>query len=103
MWFPMWNFSTTGFVSAVEYSPRAKWDKKTKKLVSDDRFATQLPADYVAADDKKGIRSSHLLVRARVEADLDALKPYDPVAIAFEDKTADYTFRLIVRRTAFAQ
>ena len=68
-----------------------------------DKFANELPADYVPVDDKNGVRSSHLLVRARIKGDLEALKLYDPEAIFFEDLTADYEFRLIVRREALAQ
>jgi hypothetical protein len=56
-------------------------------MITADRFAIQLLADYVPATKDK--LSSHLLVRAPVEADLDALKSYDENAIAFEDKMAE--------------
>lgn len=98
----MWNFTDSGFTSAVEYSPpRKNFNSATKKYEEVvDPLEAQLPEDYYPATDTE--LSSHLLVRARVEDDLDALAKYDPDAIRFEDKTADYQFRIIVRRTAYA-
>jgi hypothetical protein len=99
----MWAFTDDGFISVVEYDPpKTKWDKDAKKsLPVDDGIVNRLPADYYPADSKH--LSSHLLVRARIQDDLNPLKTYDPDAIETEDKLADYQFRLVMRRTALAQ
>lgn len=92
-----WSFNTDGFQSAVEYSPRTK--KVKGVLVTKNGEA--LPEGFVSAT--KTRRSSHLLVRARVEGDLDKLRAYDPQCLFFEDLKADYQFRLIIKRAAVAQ
>jgi hypothetical protein len=98
----MWNFTDDGFTSVVEYDPPAKhWDRTLNKQVDfDDGIINNLPADYQPAD--KEALSTHVLVRARIREDLDALLTYDPDAIQTEDQRADYQFRLVMRRTAYA-
>jgi hypothetical protein len=96
----MWNFTVDGFTSVVEYDPPATHWKDGKHVPFDDGIINNLPADYSPAD--KENLSSHVLVRARIKEDLDALKTYDPDAIETEDKTADYQYRLVMRRTAYA-
>jgi hypothetical protein len=99
----MWDFTVDGFTSAVEYNPPTTYyDTKTKQTLDFvDEFTDRLPADYQPAT--KETLSSHLLVRARVKADLDKLATYDADSIRFEDLSADYQFRIIIRRTAYAQ
>jgi hypothetical protein len=99
----IWNFTDDGFTSVVEYSPPVtQWDKDLKKHVPfDDGIINNLPADYCPADNKT--LSSHLLVRARIKEDLDALKAYDVDAVETENKLADYQYRLVIRRSAYAQ
>lgn len=98
----MWNFTDSGFTSVVEYDPPAThYSSEAKKNVPfDDGIINNLPSDYHPAD--KDTLSSHVLVRARIKEDLDALKTYDPDAIETEDKKADYQFRLVMRRSAYA-
>lgn len=98
----MWNFTDAGFTSVVEYDPPAThWDKELKKNVPfKDGIIDKLPADYHPAD--KETLSSHVLVRARIKEDLEALKSYDPDSIETEDKLADYQYRLVMRRSAYA-
>lgn len=99
----IWNFTDDGFTSVVEYAPPAtKWDKDVNKhMPFVDEVVRQLPDDYRPAD--KENLSSHLLVRARIKEDLSALKEYDADAVETEDKLADYQFRLVIRRSAYAQ
>jgi len=99
----MWNFTDGGFTSVVEYDPPAsRWSKDAGKHVPfDDGIVNRLPEDYHPAD--KETLSSHVLVRARIKEDLDALKTYDPDAIETEDKLADYQYRLVMRRSGYAQ
>lgn len=114
----IWIFCEDGFTSAVEFMPRtvnrvikpAVWsyDKETKKSVQTAPAVTEVVEDQYVSRLKdytpgtKEVLSSHLLVRARVEADLDPLKEIDPDAVSFEDKTADYQFRIILSRKAYA-
>lgn len=104
---------------------KTRWDKSTKKTVvlepgewTEAVYETITP-EYVEhlkdyhpaiqnskdAEGKEipGQLCSHLLVRARVEADLDELKKLDPNSYAFSDMSADYQFRLIIKRKAYAQ
>jgi hypothetical protein len=101
-----WNMNVDGFQSAVAYAPSSniikvidgvRWstDRKGKAL-----FA--LP-ESVSFDHKDLGHTSHLLVRARISGDLDKLAAYDPESVRFESLSADYQYRLIVRREAFAK
>lgn len=90
----MWIFSETGYLSIVEYSPRPNGPKDPA-----DEVIAALPEYRPATQEQL---SSHLLVRARIREDLDALHKYDPEAPIFEDLWADYQFRMIIRRTAVA-
>ena len=96
----MWNFTVDGFTSVVEYDPPATHWKDGKQVTFDDGIINNLPADYAPAT--KDDLSTHVLVRARIKEDLDALKTYDPDAIQTEDQRADYQYRLVMRRTAYA-
>lgn len=99
----MWNFTDAGFTSVVEYNPPAtQWSREQNKHVQfDDGIINKLPSDYHPAD--KETLSSHVLVRARIQEDLAVLRTYDPDGVETEMKTADYQFRLVMRRTAYAQ
>ena len=101
----MWIFSATGFLSVVELQPRRKYDQATKTTTLTDIYADQLGENYVPADDKT--LCSHLMVRARVKADLDALikyqtEEYGEAPLFKESKTADYQYRVIALREAVA-
>jgi len=84
----MWIVSDTGFLSIVELRP---WGKDT--------FADKLPNYIRGTKDQRG---SHLMVRARVKDDLNALKEYDPDALEMESLTSDYQYRLVISREAVA-
>lgn len=94
-----WNFNVDGFQSAVAYTPRTR--EVAGRRVTDDALALVLPDD-VSFDTRDLVHTSHVLVRARIEGDLDGVKRYDEAHIAFEDVSADYQYRVIVRREAFA-
>ena len=94
-----WSLNVDGFQSAVEYSPLTK---KVKGLVVT-KNGDPLPDGYRPAGTRGTVRASHLLVRARVAADLDKLRAYDPTSLFSEDLSADYQFRLVIRREAVAQ
>lgn len=116
----MWLFSTDGFISVVEFDPpkvvikSATYGKTAEGKTNyadpitaavygedtiDQHLVEQL-VNYTPAT--KDNLSSHLLVRARVEADLAPLKEADPDAVFFEDKSADYQFRCIIARHLLA-
>lgn len=94
----MWLFSEDGYISAVEWAPRPQKNGRVK-LTAPYRVLLDLPSGefFLPTKDTLG---SHLLVRARVKADLDKLAGYDPYSVFTEDKTADYRYRLVIRRTA---
>lgn len=79
----MWLFEKRGFVSVVAYDP-AK-DRNTK-------------SQFRKIAKKSG---THLLVRARIEADLDFIKAVVPSLLVETDKAADYSFRAVVTRKQF--
>jgi hypothetical protein len=79
----MWIFTKTSFFSVVAYDA-------TKDRNKASNFRNIAP--------KAG---THLLVRGRVEADFDALKPFVKNLEVEEDPQADYPFRAVVRRKAW--
>jgi hypothetical protein len=89
----------------IEDEVKEQFSDPFEKQLSE--LGTYVPASYDSkgpdGETIPGVACSHLLVRARVEDDLEQLKAYDPDHIAWEDKTADYQFRLILLRTALAQ
>lgn len=98
----MWLVSENGFISVVEWSP--KKDKLTGRVKLSAPYAKllSLPEEEFWFGDSNTL-SSHLLVRARVRADLVPLEEYDPFSVFTEDPTADYRYRLVARRTYVAQ
>lgn len=79
----MWLFEKRGFVSVVAYDP--KKDRNAKSQFS--KIAEQA--------------GTHLLVRARIEADLDFIKEVVPSLLVETDKSADYSFRAVITRKQF--
>lgn len=79
----MWVFTQRGFVSVVEYDP-----KQDKHKGSPFAGLTQR-------------RGSHVLVRSRVRNDLEDLRRVVPNMKIFDDTSADYKFRAVVRRKDF--
>ena len=86
----MWIHTDLGFMSVVEYDP-AKDPKRPKGKNAKKKYP------HVS---KKG---THLLVRARVEADLNDLKAFFPPLVVEDDGAADYRFRAILPREKFAE
>jgi hypothetical protein len=76
----MWTFTQRGFVSVVAYDP-------TKDKKSDSPF----PKIAKQA-------GTHLLVRARIKADLDQLKRVVPSLVIDTDASADYAYRAVITR-----
>lgn len=79
----MWVFTKKSFLSVVEYDP-------SKDLVHDSPFRKMTS--------RKG---THLLVRARVRADLEPLRSVVKNLVISEDKIADYQFRAVLPRAKF--
>lgn len=79
----MWGFTKKGFISVVAYDP-------TKDRKKDSPFPK------IA---KKA--GTHLLVRARIKADLDQLKAVVPSLVIDTDSGADYAYRAVVTRSQY--
>lgn len=79
----MWNFTQHGFVSVVAYDP----SKDRKKDSPFPKIAKQA--------------GTHLLVRARIKADLDQLKKVVPSLVIDTDAGADYAYRAVVTRAQY--
>lgn len=79
----MWLFAPKGFVSVVAYDPSKDRNSKSEFR----NIAKQA--------------GTHLLVRARVEADLDMLKVIVPSVKIEADPAADYAYRCVVTRKQF--
>ena len=77
----MWLMSKTGFVSVVAYDPRKDID---------DTFVSHTSN-----------KTSHVLVRARVEEDLFDLKRVVPNVQIEKDTSADYHWRAVIKRKDF--
>lgn len=77
----MWNFTKYGFTSVVAYDPT-----KDKKPDS--------PFPKIAKQ-----AGTHLLVRARIKADLDQLKRFVPSLVVDTDAGADYAYRAVITRS----
>lgn len=77
----MWNFTKYGFTSVVAYDPT-----KDKKPDS--------PFPKIAKQ-----AGTHLLVRARIKADLDQLKRVVPSLVIDTDAGADYAYRAVITRS----
>lgn len=98
----MWIISKDGYQSIVEYQPHFILPKTRKeaygKLTAEER---KLGRAYKPATQK--MLGSHLLVRARINADLDKLEKFaaerNSITIRTTDKAADYHYRMIVDRT----
>jgi hypothetical protein len=71
----MWIVTQKGFYSVVAYDH-----------------------DLDPMDGEKPSRGTHLLVRARARADLEALRQWIPELTVREDSTADYRLRTVVSR-----
>lgn len=85
----MWLLSTTAMLSVVAYDP--KKDPRVKEAVAKGQKVTP----HVVSN------KTHVLVRARVKADLEQLRPVVPTVQIFEDKVADYRYRAVISRKAF--
>lgn len=79
----MWLFEKRGFISTVAYDPKKDKNK-------DSRFRT------IA---KKA--GTHLLVRSRIEEDLDWLKTAVPGLVVETDASADYAYRAVISRAQY--
>jgi hypothetical protein len=93
----MWLITGGGFLSVVEYDPRRTKDKKSKHATIENTLE-----GYHAADAKT--LSTHLMVRARVKADLDFLveagAELGETIEVYEDAKADYLWRCVASRAA---
>jgi hypothetical protein len=96
----MWAISKNGFISAVEYRPRKDSTHQLPK-------ALQPVGPNATRNEKrryaKLTRNGFILARARVREDLDQLAKYFPQIEIKEDRGADYKFRCVLPRAAFAQ
>lgn len=79
----IWLFDSRGFISAVAYDP-SKDSNKSSKFSS---IAKQA--------------GTHVLIRARIEEDLDMLKTVVPNLHVETDPSADYSFRAVVTRKQY--
>lgn len=79
----MWHFDKRGFISVVAYDP--KLDRNTKSKFP--QIARQA--------------GTLLLVRARIEADMDMLKEVVPSLLVETDPSADYSFRAVITRKQY--
>lgn len=77
----MWLMSKRGFVSVVAYDPKKDVAKSF--------------VDYT------DVKTSHVLVRARVKEDLEDLRRIIPNIKITADHSADYLFRAVVKRKDF--
>ncbi len=80
----MWTFGKYGFTSAVAYDPKKDWAKDSpfKKIVKES--------------------DTHILVRARIEADLEDVRDRVlPSMQIVEQPSADYSFRAVIPRSLF--
>lgn len=81
----MWVFTKQSFLSVVEYDPSK--DKEPKSIFK--KYAHR--------------KGTHVLVRARVKADLEALRPWCHKMKIDTDEHADYMFRVVIPRKTFAK
>jgi hypothetical protein len=79
----MWIFTQKGFVSVVEYDPKA--DKHKGNPFAG--FAHR--------------RGTHVLVRSRVKDDIEDLRRVVPNMKVLADTSADYKFRAVIKRKDF--
>lgn len=87
----MWVHTDLGFMSVVEYDPK----KDPSRTAATKQGKKKYP--HVSK------RGSHVLVRARVKADLDDLKAYFPKLVVETDGAADYRFRAVLPKKVFAE
>lgn len=83
----MWMIADKGFLSVVAMDA-AKADKFGPKMSN---------------RHKKRLGKDPLLLRARVKADLEQVRPYFPKMIVFEMASSDYQWRAYVPRKAYAE
>lgn len=99
----MWLITDKGFISAVEYKTRKDHTEQLPEVLrpwSQAAIETATEAEMIAHE--KLVGNGFILARARVAADLEQLIPYFPQLEIKEDKGADYKFRAVVPREAFA-
>jgi len=79
----MWTFAPRGFISVVAYDPSK--DRNSK-------------SEFRNIAKKAG---THVLIRARIEADLDMLKEVVPNLLIETDPAADYSYRCVMTRKQY--
>lgn len=87
----MWLMAAPAWFSVVAYDP------------SKDPRVQQAAKDGKRIKPKVTSKYTHLLIRARVKEDLEALKSVVPSLVIFDDVVADYRFRAVISRAAFKQ
>lgn len=100
----MWVITQHGFVSAVEYRVKKDHTDQLPEVLrpwTDEQ--TKKATRAARREHEKLVKDGFILARARVAEDLEQLRdPYFPDLMVVEDKGADYKFRAVLPRQAFA-
>jgi len=94
-----WLITQHGFISAVEYRPKKDHTNQLPESLQ------PLPATATRRERRKHeklVKDGFILARARVKEDLEQLRPYFTGLTIVQDKGADYKWRAVVPRRAFA-